>query len=308
VQERGAEDAKAMAPPSLPSFTGSEDKNIKDKISYAIRQVETQRKEIEQLSYRLDERRKTIFGSIVRAYEQQDDMRARVLSNEHVELQKVSRVVSASELALLHITVRLETLRDVGNVMYALTNAFKEVKRIGKSIQNLAPNLESAASEINNSFSNILAELGILTPSISLALTDTPQEIFEKAQKLISERTSELAELPKSIEQIDRSAGISILERTKRIALLASGDSSEDGENNEDNEDFKPTIMVGESISSVNRDTERAVRDYIYETGNEKIDVLDCSAQLNLPVDLVEQTYIKLLSERKLNAHSRNSS
>ncbi len=297
-----------MAPPSLPSFTGSEDKNVKDKISYAIRQVETQRKEIEQLRYRLDERRKSIFGSIVRAYEQQDDMRARVLSGEHVELQKVSRVVNASELALLHITVRLETLRDVGDVMYALTNAFREVKRIGKSIQNLAPNLETAASEINNSFSNILAELGILTPSISLALTDTPQEIFEKAQKLISERTSELAELPKSIEQIDRSAGTSILERTKRIALLASGDSSEDEENSENDEEFRPTIMIGESSSSaVSRDTERAVRDYIYETGNGKIDVLDCSAQLNLPVDLVEQTYIKLLSERKFSAHSKNS-
>jgi division protein CdvB (Snf7/Vps24/ESCRT-III family) len=294
----------AMAPPSLSSFSSSDDKNVKEKISYAIRQVEIQRKEVEQLRYRLDERRKSIFGGIVRAYEQQDEMRARVLSNEHVELQKVTRVVGASELALLHITVRLETLRDVGDVMFALTNAFKEVKRIGKSIQNLAPNLESAANEINSSFSNILAELGILTPSISLALTDTPQEIFEKAQKLISERTSELGDLPKSIEQIDHLEAASILERTKRIALLASGDASD--EENVDEEEFKPTIMVGEP--PVPRDTERAIRDYIYETGDEKIDVIDCSAQLNLPVDLVEQAYIKLLSERKVGAHSKKSS
>lgn len=293
-----------MAPPSLSSFSGSEDKNLKERISFAIRQVEIQRKEVEQLRYRLDERRKTIFGAIVRAYEQQDDMRARVLSNEHVELQKVTRVVSASELALLHITVRLETLRDVGDVMFALSNAFKEVKRIGKSIQNLTPNLDAAASEINDSFSNILAELGILTPSISLALTDTPKEILDKAQQLISERTSELGQLPRSIEQIDRSEGASILERTKRIALLASGDAS--GENGEDDEEFKPTIMV--SDGSPNRDPERAIRDYVYEIGNDRIDVLDCSAQLNLPVDLVEQTYIKLLSEGKLSTPSKKSS
>ncbi len=287
--------------PSLVGLSGPEDKNLKDKISFAIRQVEIQRKEVEHLRFRLDDRRKTIFGAIVRAYEQKDDMRAIVLSNEHVELQKVTKVVSASELALLHITVRLETLRDVGDVMYALTNAFKEVKRIGKSIQNLAPNLEAAATEINDSFSGILSELGILTPSISVALTDTPQEIFEKAQQLISERTSELHELPRSIEQIGESEGSSILERTKKIALLATGDSSGSDEDDE----FRPTILVGGGKGT--QDPERAVRDYIYETGTEKIDVLDCSAHLNLPVDLVEQAYIKLLSERKPNASSKSN-
>ena len=268
-------------------FSTSTDKNLKEKINLAIRQVEVQRKDVEQMRFRLDERRRTIFNAIVRAYEQQDEMRARVFSNEHVELQKVTRVVNASELALLHIVVRLETLRDVGDVMYALSSAFKEVKRIGKSIENLAPNLEAAASEINDSFTNILAELGVLTPNVSIALSDTPQEIFDKAQQLIRERTSELGELPKSIEEMEVSEGASILERTKKIALLASGDDSDEEENDEE---FKPTILVGEE-STDEEDPDRAVRNYVYERGNDKIDVLDCSAQLNLPVDLVEQAF-----------------
>ncbi len=276
-------------------LSGSSDKNVKEKISFAIREVEIQRKEVEQMRIRLDERRKTIFNAIVRAYEQQDEMRAQVFSNEHVELQKVTRVVNASELALLHIVVRLETLRDVGDVMYALSSAFKEVKRIGKSIENLAPNLETAASEINDSFTNILAELGVLTPNVSIALSDTPQEIFAKAQALIKERTSELGELPRSIESMETSQGTSILEQTRRIALLASGDDADT------EEEFKPTILVGES--DPDGDPDRAVRSYIRERGTDKIDVIDCSAQLNLPVDLVEQAYIKLLSERR-STHS----
>src|SRR5579875_1910858 len=188
-----------MAPSLGILSDGGGDKDLKEKISTAIRQVEIQRKELEQLRFRLEERRRGLFNATVRAIEQADEIRARVLSGEHLELQKVTRVVNASELALLHIVVRLETLRDVGDVMYVVTNAFKAVKRIGKSISEVAPNLEAAAAEINNSFTDILAQLGILTPNISIGLSDSPQEIFEKAQQLISERTSELAELPKSI-------------------------------------------------------------------------------------------------------------
>jgi division protein CdvB (Snf7/Vps24/ESCRT-III family) len=291
-------------------FPSSNDKNLKEKISFALRQVEIQRKDIEQMRFRLNERRKAIFNAIVRAYEQKDDLRAKVFSNEHVELQKVTRVVNASELALLHIVVRLETLRDVGDVMYALSNAFKEVRRIGKSIENLAPNLEAAANQVNDAFSNILSELSVLTPNVSITLTDTPEEIFAKAQQLIREKTSELGELPKSIKEMEAEQGESILERTKKIALLASGEDADEDELFED-EDFKPEIF-GRNGSPSEReeeeedvDADRAVRNYVYEKGSEKIDVLDCSAQLNLPVDLVEQAYIKLLSERSPNASSK---
>src|SRR5487761_961673 len=244
-----------MAPP-LGIFSDGKNEGLKEKISYAIKQVDVQRKELEHLRFRLEERRASIFNATVRAIEQGDEMRAKVLSGEHVELQRIARVVNASELALLHIIVRLETLRDVGEVMYVLSNAFKEVKRIGKSIENLAPNLEAAASEINDSFTNILAELGVLTPNVSIALSDTPQEIFDKAQQLIRERTSELGELPKSIEEMEVSEGASILERTKKIALLASGDDSDEEENDEE---FKPTILVGEE-STDEEDPDRAVR------------------------------------------------
>jgi division protein CdvB (Snf7/Vps24/ESCRT-III family) len=289
-------------------FPSTSDKNLKEKINVAIKRVEIQRKDIEQMRFRLDERRKTIFNAIVRAYEEKDELRARVFSNEHVELQKVTRVVTASELALLHVVVRLETLRDVGDIMYALSNAFKEVKKIGKSIENLAPNLEAAAGEINDSFSNVLAELGVLTPNLSIGLTDTPQEIVEKAQQLIREKTSELGELPKSVEEMKESQGAAILERTKKIALLASGEDVDDEEIsiNDEEEEFRPGILVGggEEENPEEQDPERAVRNYVSEKGNDKIDVLDCSAQLNLPVDLVEQAYIKLLSERRASASS----
>ncbi|HVB12841.1 MAG TPA: hypothetical protein VNE86_06885 [Nitrososphaerales archaeon] len=287
--------------PPLGVFSSDDvDKGLKDKIGAAIRQVDVQRKELEQLRYRLDERRKLMFDSTVRAIEKHDEMRARVLAGEHVELQKIGTVVNASELALLHISVRLETIRDVGDIMYVLTTAFKAVRKIGKSVAEIAPNLEQAASEINESFSGILAELGMVSPNVTLSLTDTPSEIFHKAQRLIDDRTSELSDLPKSLQRAD-SKSESIFEMTKKVALLATEGDGDDL----DSEDFKPVLYSG--FDETTSDPEHAVRDYLKQSGASKIDVNDASAQLNLPVDLVEQAYIKVLAEKRFTANSSTS-
>ncbi|MHB8567349.1 MAG: hypothetical protein ACYC7D_10195 [Nitrososphaerales archaeon] len=282
--------------PSLGVFspeTGGKD--LKDKISYAIRQVEVQRRELEQLRFRLEERRRAMFDSSVRAIEKDDEMRARVLAGEHVELQKIARVVNAAEIALLQISVRMETIRDVGDVMYVLSNAFKTVKKIGKQISEVAPNLEQSASEINQSLSNILSELGVVTPNISIGISDSPYEIFEKAQKLINERASELSELPRSIERLGEPDEMSIFERTKKVAELAT-----EGDNGLEESEFKPILLS--SAEEVSFDPENQVRNYIKDVGVSNINVTDASAQLNLPVDLVEQAYIEVLREDRFNA------
>ena len=278
----------------------SDDKEVKEKISQAIRQVETQRRELERLRYRLEDRRKAMFELTVQAIEKNEEKRAHLLASEHVELQKITRVVNASELALLHINVRLETIRDVGDIMYVLTNAFGAVKKIGKSVAEVAPNLELAAREINGAFTGILADLGMLSPNISISLSDTPTEIFNKAKQLISERTSELSELPKSIQQ-DGEAKESTFERMKKIAELATEEDYEEL----DSEEFRPVLYS--ALDQTPSDPEHAVKNYIKASGASKIDVIDASAQLNLPVDLVEQAYIKVLADKKFNATSSHA-
>jgi division protein CdvB (Snf7/Vps24/ESCRT-III family) len=273
-----------------------------EKINFALRQIEIQRKELDQLRLRVRQRRATIFNSTVQAIKQDDEMRVQVLSQEHHELQKVEKVVSTAELSLLHISVRLETMRDIGDVTSVVSNSFKAVKRVGKSVLQAVPRLEARANEMNDAFSNILAELGSLSPDVSVTLADTPEDIFAKAQQLIEERTSEFAELSSergSTEDVTDSA----FEKAKRIALLAAGDSEKE---DSQVDGFGPVLLSEPNFLST--DAESAVRNYVRERGIAKIDVLDCSAQLNLPVDLVEQAYIKLLSERQLQVRTQRNS
>jgi division protein CdvB (Snf7/Vps24/ESCRT-III family) len=290
--------------PSLNVFTPNEaDRGIKDKINFSLRQIEVQRKELDMLKARLEDRRRVMFESTIRAIEKSDEVTARVLEGEHSELQKIIRVVIASEVALLHICVRLETIRDVGDIMSVLSNAFKSVRKVGKSVSEIAPNMEQAAAEINGSFSNILTELKMVSPNVNISLTDSPNEIFEKAQKLIGDRTLELENLPRNLAETMTEE--SIYEKSKKIALLAT--EGEEGENDE--EQFKPELYSsGTSYERpIARDPESAVRNYLSRMGSAKLDVMDASAQLNLPVDLVEQAYIKVLADQRFFSRSNST-
>jgi division protein CdvB (Snf7/Vps24/ESCRT-III family) len=287
--------------PSLGVFSPSE-RGLKDKINTSLRQIEIQRKELELLRSRLEERRRAMFDATIKAIEKSEEMTARVMEGEHAELQKIIKVVVASELALLHICVRLETIRDVGDIMSVLSNAFRSVKKIGKSVSEIAPNMEQAATEINGSFTNILTDLRMISPNVNIALTDTPNDIFEKAQKLIGDRTLELENLPRNLSEA-MTEEESIFEKSKRIALLATeGDDS-----GEEEEEFKPELYSSGYDQPISRDPETAVRSYLTRMGSSKLNVADASAQLNLPVDLVEQAYIKVLADKRFFGHSNGT-
>jgi division protein CdvB (Snf7/Vps24/ESCRT-III family) len=292
--------------PSLGVFSTNEsDRGLKDKINSSLRQIEVQRKELELLRTRLEDRRRILFEATIRAIEKSEEMTARVLEGEHGELQKIIKVVVASEVALLHICVRLETIRDVGDIMSVLSNAFKSVRKVGKSVTDIAPNMEQAAAEINGSFTNILTELKMVSPNVNISLTDTPNEIFEKAQKLIGDRTLELENLPRNLAEtmIEES----IYEKSKRIALLAT--EGDDAQGEEDEEQFKPELFSsGTNFEKpILRDPELAVKNYLARNGEAKLDVANASAQLNLPVDLVEQAYIKVLADKRFFRHSNST-
>ncbi len=105
--------------------------------------------------------------------------------------------------------------------------------------------MEQPQAEINGSFTNILTELKMVSPNVNISLTDTPNEIFEKAQKLIGDRTLELENLPRNLAEtmIEES----IYEKSKRIALLAT--EGDDAQGEEDEEQFKPELSRPERTS-----------------------------------------------------------
>jgi division protein CdvB (Snf7/Vps24/ESCRT-III family) len=263
------------------------DDNVKPKIASTIKEIELHRRELENLRVKLDQRRKSLFETTVKAMMAKDKSKASVYANEWAELRKVGKVVYASELALTQVVLRLESIVDVGEVMSHLAMAFKVLRKVNKTVQGLVPSLDQASDEINNALTETMAEMGNVSPSISLNVrTESGEELIEQARKLAEERAEEMKRTmvisPNQIRQ-------NVDELGRRVPLLATGEE----------EDEESTALGTLYRTPPGEDLEEQVLQYA-AIHNGSVDITDASTILKMPSDDLEQAMLKLLAEGKV--------
>lgn len=265
---------------------------MKPKIASTIKEIELHRRELENLRNRLEQRRKSLFDTTVKAMMAKDRSKASVYANEWAELRKVGKVVYASELALTQVVLRLESIVDVGDVMAHMSTAFKVLRRVNKTVQGLVPSLDQASADINNTLTETMAEMGHVSPSISLNIqTESGEELIEQARKLAEQRAEEMKMgLGSSPRRIQQEAEM----LDKRIPILAGGEESEE-----------ESAILGLLYGSPERENaEEEVLQYA-SIHDGSVDITDASTALKLPSDEVEQAMLKLLSEGKVKMAPR---
>ena len=258
---------------------------VKGKISSTIKEIELHRRELESMRGRLAQRRKLLYDTTVRALTAKDKSKANVYANEWAELRKVVKVVYASELALTQVILRLESINDVGDVISHMSTAFKVLRKVSKTVQGLVPALDEASEQINTTLTETMAEIGNVTPSISLNLqTESGEELVEQARRYAEEQAEEMQRnLAVTPEAIRRQT------ETPRVPILATGEE-DDGEKR----------FLGVLYASAREDgTEDQVLKYA-SAHDGAIDVTDASKSLALQPDEVEHAMLKLLSEGRV--------
>jgi division protein CdvB (Snf7/Vps24/ESCRT-III family) len=262
--------------------------NLKPKISSTIKEIELHRRELEGLRVKLEQRRKTLFDTAVKAMLAKDRSKASVYANEWAELRKVGKVVYASELALTQVVLRLESMVDVGDVMFHMSVVFRVLRKVNKEVQGLAPSVEQASNEISSTLSETMAEMGNVSPSISLNInSESGAELVEQARKLAEERAEEMKKTLVTPRQIEETGSVQ-----RRMPLLATGE-----------EETEEAATIGTLYGSPPQEVvEEQVLQYA-AIHNGDVDVTDVSSVLKLPSDDVEQVMLKLLSEGKVRVN-----
>ncbi len=269
--------------------------NVKPKIASTIKEIELHRKELENLRMKLEQRRKALFDTTVRAMLAKDQSKATVYANEWSELRKVGKVVYASELALTQVVLRLESIIDVGDVMSHMTMAFRVLRKVNKTVQGLVPSLDQASDEINNALTETMAEMGHVSPSITLNIqTESGEELVEQARKLAEERAEEMKRsLLVSPRQLQRE-----VERYEsRVPLLEGmGEDEEDAS-------VLGTVYKPRPVEEAE---EQVLQYAAIHSGN--VDVTDASSVLKMPPDDVEQAMLVLLAQGKVKVNDAGGS
>jgi len=270
------------------------EENVKPKISSTIKEIEFHRKELENLRVRLEQRRKSLFDTTVKAMVTKDQPKASVYANEWSELRKVGKVVYASELALTQVVLRLESILDVGDVMFHMSMAFKVLRKVNKTVQGLVPSLDQASSDISNALTETMAGMENISPSISLNIsTETGEELVEQARKLAEERAEEmkvtLGAAPLHLQ-------LRGYEQTSRVPLLATGEDDEESA-------FLGTVYKPRPAE----ETEEQVLQYA-AIHNGNVDITDASTVLKMPSDDVEQAMLTLMAQGKVKVNDLGGS
>jgi division protein CdvB (Snf7/Vps24/ESCRT-III family) len=270
------------------------EENVKPKIASTIKEIEFHRKELENLRAKLEQRRKSLFDTTVKAMMTKDQSKATVYANEWSELRKVGKVVYASELALTQVVLRLESILDVGDVMFHMSMAFKVLRKVNKTVQGLVPSLDQASSDINSALTETLAGMENISPSISLNIqTETGEELVEEARKLAEERA----------EEMKRTLGASPMhlqlrgyEQNSRVPLLATG------------EDDDESAILGTVYKPrpVEESEEQVLQYAAIHDGN--VDITDASTVLKMPSDEVEQAMLTLMAQGKVKVNDLGGS
>lgn len=281
---------------SLRIFRRKSGGDYKARIAVALREIEAQRKELDALKARLGERRQKLFEITVRSLQEKNKSKAAVYATEHAEVRKVCHVVEASELALTQVSLRLQSITEIGDAMFHMDTAFRSLKQISKEMQGVIPALDAASTDINSTLVETMAQMGQISPNINIDIkTENSEDLVEQAKKYAEEQSQRLRDsinmMPgKFEEQILRTAD------DNNMPLLAAGD--EEDEN----------VVLG-TIYSAPKEDKVDFEVLRYAAAHEgALDISRTSQQLGIPQDLVEQSMIHLVAQGKVKPAPTRSS
>ncbi len=189
---------------------------LKERIDHASFRLHTQLEKLEQMYTRLHQRDTELFQRCVGAQLSNDPEHAQVYANECAEIRKIAKVVLGSQLALERVTIRLETIKELGSIMAQMAPVMTIVKETKSKIAGIVPQVASELDEVNNSLSDLTVETGEVTAnSLPIETTDADaRKVLEEtgliAEEKLRDHFPELpsieAQSPRRVETIPEAA------------------------------------------------------------------------------------------------------
>ncbi len=138
---------------------GKPSAGLKKQISTVLQRIEVQKQKLNNAQSRFEKRDATLFKRIVKALSERDNMRANVLASELAEIRKVEKMLMHAFLALESVSLRLNTVSEIGDVVTVLAPAANVLNNIQVGMSAIFP---EASHELKN-IGTLLTEIVSMT-------------------------------------------------------------------------------------------------------------------------------------------------
>jgi len=277
---------------------------IGETIFQTVRKLRIQRLKLEQATVRLRERDRVLFETCVSDIKRERRERAAICANELAEVRKLLSMVSQCQLALERIILRLETIKEVAEIMADLKPALRSLHIITENLVNVMPDVAQELERVNESINETLAVTKFNSPeSIAplTAKTQASEEILREVSAVLEEKlTEQLPAPPVSLNE----EKIQTRENVKKQMIALAATCSEVTQPTEQGESESYVTYKDVELKRVSLTIERqsSLEDVILDYAKNKgeIDVHQCALELNVPHDEVEQALENLGKKRKI--------
>jgi division protein CdvB (Snf7/Vps24/ESCRT-III family) len=181
---------------------------LKPRLDLAVRQIQVQVAKLDATCSKLRERDASIFNKIVSSMQKHDSQHAAVYANELAEVRKMSRMVTQAKLALEQITLRLNTVTELGDIVVTLTPAMSVIRSVRQGLVSVLPEAEGEIGEISGLLSSVLVDAGSVggyNLNFAAANEDAEKVLAEAAAVAESRMKEKFPEIPSGLPSMEES-------------------------------------------------------------------------------------------------------
>jgi division protein CdvB (Snf7/Vps24/ESCRT-III family) len=276
------------------------------------RQLKMQRGKLEQATIRLRQRDEVLFQECVAEISRNRQDRASIRANELAEVRKLLLMITHCQLALERVILRLETIKEVAEIMADLSPALKSLRAVTENLVNVMPDVAQELENINESISDTLATTHLnSSPELIVPLakkTEAGEEILKEVSSFLEEKlTEQLPAPPVSIDPQEVKPQKTQENMTKKMIALAAtcSEISQPGNDSEESQSLFTYKDVHLRSVTIQRQPQSALEDTVLEYAKNKgeIDVDQCAHELSVPQDEIEKALESLGKKQKILIH-----
>jgi division protein CdvB (Snf7/Vps24/ESCRT-III family) len=186
--------------------------DLKEQIGVVIQRLDFQTQSLDRAVKRFEIRDGEIFQRVVKAMTERDTARANIFATELGEIRKVEKMLSHASLALQSVSMRLNTVSEMGDVVSVLSPAKNMLNNIRTEMCCILPEASQELGNIGNLLSDIVTTThqGSDIPENTIMASADAMAILEEAEVAAEKRLGEKFPEVESIAVMNKRTSIEV--------------------------------------------------------------------------------------------------
>jgi len=230
-------------------------------------------------------------------------------ANEIAEIKKLIKFLCNVELAIERVVIRLETIRELSDIIINLKPALKMLQKVSKQLFEFLPDVSSELNRVNDAINETLYSTRITLDGSAIPvnrMTLEGKEILKEVSSFLEQKVAE--ELPEPPAALETPMEVPVKQMVALATACSQTVSQEIVEtevvSSQDLFSFKESELQEFSLKVETPSLEDVLLEYVKKSKGE-VDLMQCSLKLNASYTDIENALQNLGDKGKIKIETK---